>query len=72
MDQKTLKSKVAFGVLAVIRLVLILFGFFFYIQLLGEMLRGMGFGDMSGVIGWGITIGLACLVAWAYEAQKEK
>jgi len=71
MDQKTFKLKIAFGVLATIKLVLFLLGFFMYLQLLGELLRYLGFGDTSGVIGWGITIGLAALAGWAYEAQKE-
>jgi hypothetical protein len=71
MDKKSLKSKVAASVLGFMKVIFLLFGFFYYLQVLGDILRHFGAGDDAGSIGWGITIGLMCLAGWAMSEQEK-
>lgn len=71
MDQQSFKSKLASAVLGIMKVIFLLFGFFYYLQVLGETLRHFGAGDDAGSIGWGITICLMCLAGWAISEQEK-
>jgi len=72
MKQKSFKAKTADAILTIMQTTAIVFGFIFYIQLVGELFTSMGVNDADvGTYVWAITIGLMVLAGWAF-AEKDK
>ena len=67
--KKSTKIKFAESVLGLLQVIAYLLAFFFYLQLMGDVLRHFGAGDDAGAYGWGITIGLCVFIGWLLETS---